>query len=657
MKHTNESVDSSQLLWLLMALIVVVVPHLLRLPGWIAGAFILCVLWRWRRATQQPSKNHFTLLSGVLKQTLTVCVLGLVYAHYGTLLGRNPGVALLLLLLGLKVLELKDQRDYYVTAQLGFFVIITNFFFSQSMVAAVYLVLGAIGLTAALIRINDHNQLLGPGRLRLAGTLVAQAVPVALIAFVLFPRLPGPLWGLPADAYTGRTGLDDRMTPGAISRLSQSDAVAFRVKFDAALPPSKDLYWRGPVLWRTDGHSWSASERPQEMLTPAYVMGAKFLYEVTLEPHNRRWMFALDIPAQSPVEGKLTGDFQVLARKPITRRLRYRALSYTDYRLRFIDQYERELALQLPAGFHPRARALAAQWRNENPDPEALINRALQRFNEQSYYYTLQPGAAQGDYIDYFLFDSRQGFCEHYAAAFAVLMRAAGIPARIVSGYQGGEINTFGDYMIVRQRDAHAWVEVWLHHRGWIRIDPTAAVSPARIERGMDSVIQPSGGVVSLGLERNPALRGLLRQLGHGWDAVNNAWNQWVLGYGPKRQTELLNKFGMQQVTAGNLTISLVVAVFATTLVLMLFMVRRRNTSADPALTAYRRFCRYLARHGIGRAPHEGPLDFCRRARLRLPNKQAQIEHITDLYVRARYQSDASCLSALRAAVRRLSLV
>jgi transglutaminase-like putative cysteine protease len=656
MRKPNQRIGSGQLLWLISALLVVVAPHLLRLPKWIAGAFILCVLWRWRRATQQSAKNHYSLLGRLSKQALTVGSLGLVYAHYGTLLGRNPGVALLILLLGLKILELKDKRDYYVTAELGFFVIITNFFFSQTMIAAVYLIIGAIGLTAALIRINDHDHLSSSARVRLAGSLVGQAVPVALIAFVLFPRLPGPLWGLPADAYAGRTGLDDRMTPGAISRLSKSDAVAFRVKFDAALPPTKDLYWRGPVLWHTDGHTWTAWERPQEMLSPAYVIGAKFLYEVTLEPHNRRWMFALDIPAQSPVGGLLTGDFQVLAPKPITRRIRYRAISYTDYRLRFLDQYERELALQLPAGFHPRTRALAEQWRSENPDPEDLIKRALRRFHEQSYYYTLQPGAAQGDYVDYFLFDSRQGFCEHYATAFAVLMRAAGIPARIVSGYQGGEINSFGDYMIVRQRDAHAWVEVWLNERGWTRVDPTAAVSPARIEQGVASVIQPSGAVVALGLDKNPALSALLRRLDLGWDAVNNTWNQWVLGYGKERQTELLTGFGMREVTAGNLTMSLVTAVFATTLVLMVVISCRRTSSADPALAAYRRFCRYLARRGIRRAPDEGPLDFCRRARQRLPNKRAQIERITDLYIRARYQSDDRSIPALRTEVRRLTL-
>jgi len=436
------------------------------------------------------------------------------------------------------------------------------------------------------------------------------------------------------------TGLSDSMAPGNISQLSLSGAIAFRAEFKGEIPKSSQLYWRGPVLWQFDGRSWRMSSNrlnlPREMLR---VQGGPTLYSVTLEPHNRNILLMLDMPVSLPPNAVLTRDYQVQAREPVRIRIRYDVSSYLNYTLAIkLGERERVLALQIVEGENPKAQALAEQWANSGKSPEQIVQAALTMFREQPFSYTLSPPLSGANPIDDFLFNTRRGFCEHYASSFAYLMRAAGVPARVVTGYQGGEVNSVGNYLIVRQSDAHAWNEVWLEGRGWTRVDPTAAVSPLRIESGIAAALPESNALPILSRGDFP----LLRKLYLSWDAVNNGWNQWVLGYDQQRQLDLLSRLSGNRLSWQDLTIGMMLAVGAIGLVIGLAMLRGKQVKTDKLQRLYARFLSKLGSAGIKRASHEGPLDFGLRAAAKLPHKAQAISQISDLYADLRYGSKTS---------------
>ncbi|MGH8630185.1 MAG: transglutaminase TgpA family protein, partial [Burkholderiales bacterium] len=517
--------------------------------------------------------------------------------------------------------------------------------------SAIYLALCVVAFLSAFISLNDERHRLGGARrLRLAATMLAQAVPLMLLLFVLFPRVTGPLWGLPKDARSGLVGLDDEMTPGAISELTLSDAVAFRVEFTGAMPDHPLLYWRGPVLWYTDGVKW-VPDRFRTEGPRVQTRGQPVEYTVTLEPTERNWLFGLELPAEAPQRGALSHDMQIRTRVPVRDRQRYTLTSYPDYSLYASHHTELINALQLPPGRHPRAVTLARDWRDEGLNDLQVIKRALEMFNKQAFYYTLSPPRLLEDTVDQFLFETRQGFCEHYAAAFVILMRAAGVPARVVTGYQGGAVNPIGNYLIVRQRDAHAWAEVWIGEKGWIRIDPTAAVAPSRIMQGIEEALPGSLIDIPLGLQDNAIARGIWEQASNTWDALNNRWNQWVLGYDRNRQSLLLSRLGLGALDHPDLIITLTITFGVILMIIAIGLFRGNIQVGDEARRLHDQFCRKLARRGLVRRSSEGPEDFARRAALRLPGSAAAMRSVTELYVSVRYAGRREQLAALRQAV------
>jgi transglutaminase-like putative cysteine protease len=457
-----------------------------------------------------------------------------------------------------------------------------------------------------------------------------QALPVMLILFVLFPRIAGPLWKLPEDGRGASTGLSDTMSPGDVTNLSKSDEVAFRVEFDGPPPPADALYWRGPVLADYDGRTWRQLKVASSAPT-VEAIGDPVRYSVLLEPHNQRWLFALDVPLAAPPGARADGALTLLAATQVHERQRYTVHSSPQYRLDpSLSPDMRRHYLSLPSHAHPKARALAAEWRARGLSDGEIVGAAAAFFRSQPFVYTLRPAPLPLDPVDQFLFETQRGFCEHYASAFTVLMRAAGVPARVVTGYQGGELNPLGDYMIVRQSDAHAWTEVWLEGHGWTRLDPTALVAPHRIERGLADAV-PAGDPVPF-LARSG---GLLKALNLQWDAVNNGWNRWVLGYGPELQRQVLARAGLGDwlETAAALAVAIAVALSVTAILLL----RQRVPDADPLAADYARFCRKLERQGLGRRPSEGPQAYAARVASARPELAAQVEAITHLYTRLRY--------------------
>jgi len=634
----------------------VVLPHAWHLHAWVS-AFVLCVglvyLHRLRR--QRADVPRMVLLA------LTFAGSGAVLYQYGTLLGRNAGVTLLVVMLALKLLEVKQPRDAVMIVFTSYFLVITNFLFTQTPLIAVYMFASTVLITATLSAIT-HDSPNRPLRshLRLAGTLLLQALPVMVVLFLLFPRIVGPIWGLPKDAHAGLTGLSDSMSPGAISQLVESEATAFRATFSGTAPAPAQRYWRGPVLWETDGRTWTTGGHvmlaplPAGRLQPA---GDRVVQEITLEPHNKRWLPGLDRPVEISMRATHTVGSAWRSPQRITGRTRYTVTSYIESRTAKLNPMLKQAALQLPDNLGPRLQGLAQGWRNGATD-RAVIRKALEHFHNEPFVYTLSPPLLGADPMDEFLFETRRGFCEHYAAAFVLLMRSAGIPARVVTGYQGGEYNTVGEYWLVRQSDAHAWAEAWLPDSGWERVDPTAAVAPERIERALDLSGLGSGDPVRFRLFGGGWLENNWRSLRYTLDSLNNSWNQWVLSYSPSRQRELLAALGIKDADWKDMILGLLMAISVILAAVASWMFLRQPQPADPVVHAWNTFCRRLARMGMPRKPSEGPRDYLRRVVAFRPALASQVNPIAELYITLRYRTPADAaglLSQLKHRVRQFT--
>jgi len=604
--------------WLLLALGLAIAPHMSRIPLWLSGVVLGAGLWRaWSAWQRKPLPGRWLLLP------ITIVIVGGLFFHFRTLLGRDPGVALLVAMTALKLLESKSTRDALVLTFLGYLLLMSNLLFDQEIPTAVYLFFAAVAMVGAQAVSQRRNPSQGWPELKLAWRMSLQAIPVMLILFVLFPRISGPLWGLPKDAHAGLTGLSDTMSPGSIDNLIQSDDVAFRVRFRDQIPAQNSLYWRGPALWRFRDREWSAYDEPiRRREIPFTPVGEAIEYTVTMEPSGERWLLALDIPATIPKDAVITKfSFNLLRPRRIIERLQYTVRSYGQVISASLTDWERRLSLRLPDESGPRARQLAQSWRAiHGADDSAIVAAALRYIREQDFVYTLQPPLLQDDIVDEFLFETRRGFCEHYAGSFAFLMRAAGISARVILGYQGGEAN--GDYLIVRQSDAHAWVEVWLDEQGgWTRVDPTAAVSPIRIEQGIYAVTE--------GADQLPfmARRELLwlRDLALYWDLVNARWNEAVLAYGPDQQKDFLSGLGFGEVDYREMIIATVIFMILVALFVWLRMFWYQWRLTDPNVRCYLRYQKYLRKAGVELNPQWGPLQLSETAAKHYPTAAQQL--------------------------------
>src|SRR6266852_5246491 len=622
-----------------------VASHTLWLPYWVDATAAALLIWR-----AIASIRGGALPARWLLLLLTLAGAIGVFLSYRTIMGRDPGVTMLVLLLFLKLLETRARRDVFVVAFLVYFVALANFFYSQSIPIAGLMLLTVFVTTTALVGFSAPQRPVVDD-LKTAGRMLAQAGPVMLLLFFLFPRVQGPLWGMPQDAYSGVTVLSETMKPGSISDLSLSDAIAFRVKFQTEPPPRAQLYWRGPVLSDFDGLAWRVGLPQLRRNMSVEAAGSPVDYEVTLEPHNRNWMFALEMPARIPPTARLTSEYLVISLTPIRSRMRYEMRSFFQFQAPSGGNPE-DLAnaLRLPRGVNPRARALASEWRESLADNASIVRGAIEFFRGGRFEYTLQPPALGRNSVDEFLFDTRQGFCEHFASSFVFLMRAAGVPARVVTGYQGGDTNPVDGYMVVRQADAHAWAEVWLAGNGWTRVDPTAAAVPVRVELGITAAA-PGGATLPLLMRTN---LNWLKGLRNNWEALTN---QWVLGYNPDRQREMLSWLGVPQPSWQTMTIMLFWSVAGVLLLTALWLLRgiRRE---DPVQRAWLRFCDKLAHEGLARARAEGPLDYARRIALALPACENAVRAIAALYVDQRYgpRPDARPIARLKHLVREFGL-
>lgn len=573
---------------------------------------------------------------------LTAGALINVYHAYHGVVGQEGGTALLVSMLALKLLEARQVRDLRLVAMLLSFLFVTQFLFDKSLPIALFFAVLLV-LDFAILADLCRRAPVGPVRkaLMLSLKLTLQALPLTLILFVLFPRLEAPLWNLFKAEDRAKTGVKPWLEPGNVSELVVDGSLAFRVRFDGSIPGADSLYWRGPVVWNTDGRRWLPAE-PGQFPGLEYAPEAATdltSYEVSLEPSGQRFLFALDIPTSTPEQdAKITHDLQVLATEKISEERVYRLTSALTYHTGEISLDEEIAGLQLPGNVTERMRALVATWKTRTTGPAELVAEGLKFFNREEFHYTLLPPRLGSNPADEFLFETRKGFCEHYASSFALLMRIGGIPSRIVLGYMGGERNPLGGHLIVRQSDAHAWTEVWLAGRGWVRVDPTAAVAPHRIERSEILAGLGSGSPLRFRVHESETLVDLVHRLKLLADAIDEGWRHWVVELDRKRQLNMLEWMGLGFLREYGLALVMTVA-SAVVLGLLMLALMRSGGDADlsPAERLYLRFCRRLGRMGLVHHSSEGPLDYGQRVARARPDLAEPVEAFTELYARMHY--------------------
>ncbi len=602
--------EARDTLFLLTVIAWIVAPQTQHLPLWCSAMTASILVWRatisWRGLALPSRWWLFTLL--------LIAALATYFSHR-TLLGKEAGTTFVVVLLALKTLELRAQRDAFVIFFLGFFTLLANFFYSQSLLTAMSMLVGLMGLLTGLV--ISHMPVGRPPLLqaaKTAGWMALLGMPIMLVLFLLFPRM-APLWGLPQDASTGRSGLSDNMKVGMMASIALDDSIAMRIRFQGPVPERASLYFRGPVLTAFDGREWrsspTAAQTPQLASASLQVSGEPVRYEVTLEGNNHPWLLLMDAAPQGPEISRykpfMDADLQWVTDQPIQDLIRYRAQSYARFTYGAnLNGAALARALELPEGFNPRTRQLAADIksdpRNANADSLMLVDAVMERLRSGGYRYTLEPGVFGRDSADEFWFDRKEGFCEHIASSFVLLMRALQVPARVVTGYQGGEVNRVDGFWTVRQSDAHAWAEVWIANQGWTRVDPTSAVAPGRT--GTSQRLEVPRGVLAQALGNvNPAFALNLRAF---WEAANNRWNQWVLTYSQASQLDLLQNLGIQSPSWEDLSYLLLGLLVAVSLIGAAWT-RWERHQQDPWLRLLGSAGQALSRAGVVVAPHTSP--------------------------------------------------
>ena len=647
----ERQVKLAGMFWLLAAQIAVMLPFIGELPSWLVGVLIGSAAWRIR-----VLRGHWVQPGIIIKLAVVALgILGLFLSGFDPL-SLDTMSSLLLLAFAFKSLEVIHRRDAVVVVFTGYFLVSIQFLYSQSIGAALYGVLCLVLLTAALIAVYQTRSKKMSAHLKFSALMLAQCLPLMIIVYLFFPRLP-PLWAVSmAGGNSAMTGISDRMSPGDIASLSQSDEIAFRVKFKGPRPPQNQLYWRGLVLNYFDGREWRQFStelstdallrllrtRPESLFNANRTAQPELSYNVIYEPTQRNWLFTLSPVSRWEGDATLGFDYRLMANQPLQSPFSLSVSSALNARRGLApNQTLRNITTQLPDGQNPRALALAKQMRALSSSDQDYAQRMMAYFGEREFIYTLRPPlTGPQDTVDQFLFETRAGFCSHYAGAFVFMMRTMGLPARIVVGYQGGEWNPDSEYMTVRQYDAHAWTEVWFEDQGWVRFDPTAVVSPLRIEQNLQTAMQKEGSFLED--KRFSAVKiSWLRGLRQNWDSVQFAWRRWVLGYDDKKQNAFLKNW-LGEVTLAGIAM-LFVSLFAVVIAFWVVWLglSRPATQRTEAQKTYRKFCRKLEKMGLKRPPQMPPGAFAQLAAKRFPERGAAIVEVTRLYEDIHYASPA----------------
>lgn len=649
----SEKIPFDHLIGITVCLGLALAAHVSSLPPWVLATIVLCAAMRltlgWRNGGLPPRW---------LLVTVSGLTIALLWLRFRTFTGLAAGTALLALMAGLKLLETQVKRDVYIITLIIYFLCISALLNSESFWLLGYLI-GICWLTTGTLLRTTATQPAPrwQASLRFSGRVLLQALPLMLILWLLFPRLSSPLWNFGSGSHSAESGLSDSLNPGDITSLAMTDDVAFRVRFLTDAPPALEQYWRGPVLHDFDGRVWrhSLGVAPRNRQPPLETEGPAYKYTINLEPHQHTWVYTLDWPSEWNLQGAgLTGDYTLVEALPISRPIDIAATSYTHVRTAApLSREARARDTQLPAGRNPRARQLSAQLRSAHGEDMELVQAVLEMFSQQAFYYTLTPPALGADSVDDFLFDTRRGFCGHYASAFATLMRGAGIPARVVTGYQGGTFNRFANYWIVQQNRAHAWVEVWMDSRGWVRIDPTSAINPSRVEASVNDAVGTDEPLADHWQRRNA-------WFGDAWlrlDQLRDLWREQIITFNQDSQERILGKLHVPEPDGQKLVLVLAGALSLVFLWLTWQLRRELNPgSKDKLARSYDRLCSKLAAAGLARHAHEGAEAYGARVASLRPDLAASVTALCRQYSLLRYARNSARpgLERFQAAVRAL---
>lgn len=653
-----QQIPRNALVWMVICLFAVAAPHALRLPIWVLAVFVIAVVWR-----VMVYRGRWSFPSRWVKVAMTLTSFLGIYFSYGTVIGLEPTVALLLTAFALKFIELVHRKDAYVLLFLGYFICITEFLFSQDLLITLYSFVSVILITTALIALHQPGEhQFNRGTIKLASVMLLQALPLMIVIFFLFPRF-GPLWKVPIKSHNAKSGMSDSMRPGDVASLSQSGEVAFRAKFKGDIPPTGELYWRGLVFSKLHDGAWTSLDfydvpALERRAKDVDAVGEPIAYTVIMEPTQQNWLYSLRY-AHSNTPGVMHGpDYRVFLPNPIETELMYRVRSWPQSTLDLeLTPWRRKTETKMPPKGNARTRQFARELRAEVGSDAAMVDSILRMFREQPYVYTLKPDLLSHlNAMDDFLFETRRGFCEHYASAFVVMLRAAGVPARVVAGYQGGEVNPVNKTVIVHQFDAHAWAEVWLEGKGWVRVDPTAAVAPERIEWGLERAMEEEGSFLAEAPLSALRYRNipLLNRMRLEYDALTYRWQSWVVGFNSEEQFDLLRDI-MGEISAAKFAAVLIGSWVIVLIPVSFSLFRRREVhQLRDEDKAYRQFCKRLASAGISRESGETPEQFAARVSAAMPTLSDEVADITAMYTKLSYApvgADPDGLRRLRRAI------
>lgn len=639
MASRPDQISRELLAWVLVAQAVIIVPQIDRLPIWVVGAWLLIAWWHYK-----IYRGDWRYPNWIVKVLLVIASFVGIFTEFPDPRALEPQVALLVSALILKLLELRGRRDVWVILGLGYFTVACQFLFEQELRAMPVALLQMTSLLMVQTVLHSHNT---PLFSMFGSTLkqLAQAIPVLVVIFVLFPRI-GPLWSIPLPGESAVTGLSDSMSPGDIARLSRSTELAFRVRFDGDIPASSELYWRGLVLEDFDGRTWHRNAVLRREALPMPAGGRELRYDVTLQSGVHRWLMSIPYSRISRNDVTANTRFEWVPDKPLTGRLHYSVRSFPDHPVDVeLDEQIRSRNLYLPRRSNPDTEALGERWSEEYARPAERVQAALNYLSEQPFTYTLEPPLLGQRSVDEFLFDTRAGFCEHFAGSFVYLMRSADVPARVVLGYQGGERNNFGGYLLVHQSDAHAWAEVWLRGRGWVRVDPTSVIAPSRIELGANEALSGESAFLADGGLSLRRFGSWANQFRFWMDNIDYVWAKWVLNFDQDSQWSLLGLLPERNLRYLLLVIGIGIGVpLAIAAWITLRPLRKRHS--DPLVEQYLRCCRRLLKQGVVLRNGETPSAFARRAAAEYPECKPWIEEVTREFQRGYYQPEQRGVAA-----------
>jgi len=642
------------LILLLSSIALMSLPHVLHVPAPIMAFFFSLLIWRFI-AIWKPDY----LPSPIIVFCLLLTGIGLLVFMHSGVFGRDAGTMVFITALGLKLLEIQTQRDLYLISFLAFIVAASQFLYLQNVFMAGYILMVSISLFATLLSINART-LNNTQALKKSAIILMQAIPLMIVIFIFFPRVDLPRWSFLDDNNKALSGLSDSLEPGAISQLGLSGEIVFRAKFTGKLPKPGQRYWRGPVFSYTDGKRWSPSKNTyfKRYLDKVRFKGEKYQYKLLMEPQAKNWVFALDMPAQYPYYLQTNTVHQLTTTQAFNKRAEYDISSYAEYNTGYLTKTEYKDNLQIQPQPSQRINALVKKLGGLSEKPETYINNLFKHFRQQKFYYTLFPPLLEKNPIQSFLFDTKAGFCGHYATAFTYLMRAAGIPARVVTGYQGGLYNETGDFIEVRQANAHAWAEVWLKGKGWVRFDPTTAVAPERVENGVNIEQQIAQQAISFApVLLDSKTLSFLRSARELWSSVDYSWQRWIINYTRKNQLNFLAGLGIKSLTA--MLYSLIGSGIVISLIVGLYVLRKQKPKLTPAQRYYAKACHKLAALHLLKQPNEGAEDFLQRVSKDQPQLAGAFQTITQLYSQLRYEennNNPQVLLQLKQAVRQFKL-